>query len=119
MNDIKDDLITLERERYKFQEEFEKFKKTLATLEEWQKEAENDPVMRKRLQQFDELYGPHYETDIETVTLKLSEVEFCCKELLRIQEAENKTRRPTGLPDKKSKEAEKPAISIKPNRNYI
>lgn len=87
MNDfkyeIKEELIELEREHYKLLQELEVFQRNISQLEEWSAEAESNPQGRKKLQQFDELYGSQYEEDIAALTEQLNHVEMCYKKFNR------------------------------------
>ncbi|ECJ9816597.1 hypothetical protein HZV92_001838 [Salmonella enterica] len=121
MNDIKDDLIELERERYKFLQELEGFQKNIAILEEWSAAAENDPQARENLQRFDELYGQYYEEDMASLTDKMNQVELCYKKFNRLNGSLQQSSRQARKKQEVDSEDRVPSKNTrrKRSRNYI
>lgn len=120
-HEIKEELIELERERYKLLQEMEGFQRNLSLLEEWSAEAESNPQAREKLQRFDELYGLHFEEDIAALTEKMNQVEMCYKQFNRLSGGLQQPSRQARNKKEVDSEDREPAKNArrKRSRNYI
>ncbi|HFS5794026.1 TPA: hypothetical protein ACH1J3_004840 [Citrobacter werkmanii] len=89
MSSIDDIRASVERERYKLVSEMERFDKLKVTYEQLVEKAKTNPKIAAQLQEFEALYGPMLQENMENIVTQIRQAEEQYQSLKRMVDMRN------------------------------